>query len=218
MSEPIVPSRACPQLPLVFLFSMSSPVPNYLNLTYRPSSDSDPSSPPREFTSCKRFGWQGFSTRGCTSMLTEVDWQTFFDVDFDPEIVVGPKVLEFLRGYFMRHNSSIDVILTVLQVKSIPHCKWHISHRPIQIAHSKHFCSDPTSMRHLSRSSDDPKQSLYSTRLDQGWLLRPQPGQQLGVEFSKPAAIATIINNAREQFHSKHAFMFRYHDARTNGA
>ena len=54
--------------------------------------------------------------------------------------------------------------------------------------------------------------------LDQGWLLRPQPGQQLEVEFSKPAAIATIINNAREQFHSKHAFMFRYHDARTNGA
>ena len=42
MSEPIVPSRACPQLPLVFLFSMSSPVPNYLDLTYRPSSFTTP--------------------------------------------------------------------------------------------------------------------------------------------------------------------------------
>ncbi len=32
-------------------------------------------------------------------------------MDFDPDIIVGPKVLEFLRDYFMRHNSSIDVIL-----------------------------------------------------------------------------------------------------------
>ena len=38
MFELIVFSRACPRLPLVFILLMSSPVPNYLNLTYRPST------------------------------------------------------------------------------------------------------------------------------------------------------------------------------------
>ena len=42
-------------------------------------------------------------------MLTEVDWQTFFDVDFDPEIVVGPKVLEFLRGDIIRLLMSFSL-------------------------------------------------------------------------------------------------------------
>jgi hypothetical protein len=44
--------------------------------------------------------------------------QTFFVADFDPDIVIGPTVLEFLQDFFSRHHSSVDVILTVLQVSA----------------------------------------------------------------------------------------------------
>lgn len=44
--------------------------------------------------------------------------KTFFDPTFDPGIMLGPVTLDFLHDHFMRHNRSIDVVTTILQVVS----------------------------------------------------------------------------------------------------
>jgi hypothetical protein len=44
--------------------------------------------------------------------------KTFFDPAFDPGIMVGSVTLDFLHDYFTRHNRSIDVVTTILQVIS----------------------------------------------------------------------------------------------------
>lgn len=43
--------------------------------------------------------------------------QTYFDVHFKPDIIVGPSILEYLQDYFARHNGTVEAILTILQVE-----------------------------------------------------------------------------------------------------
>lgn len=42
--------------------------------------------------------------------------KTFFDPGFDPGIMLGPVALDFLHDYFTRHNRSMGVVTTILQV------------------------------------------------------------------------------------------------------
>jgi len=44
--------------------------------------------------------------------------QTFFDLEFDPDIVLGPSVFDFIHDYFTRHNCSLDSVVTVIQVRN----------------------------------------------------------------------------------------------------
>ncbi|KAG6830996.1 hypothetical protein H0H92_013468 [Tricholoma furcatifolium] len=51
--------------------------------------------------------------------------QTFFDSHFEPDLIIGPTVLAYLKDYYNRHNSSIDALLNILH-----------------IVHLKHFCGE----------------------------------------------------------------------------
>lgn len=42
--------------------------------------------------------------------------QTFFDPDFDPDIAIGHSTLDFLSEFSSRHTTSLDAMLTILQV------------------------------------------------------------------------------------------------------
>jgi hypothetical protein len=47
--------------------------------------------------------------------LTE-SLKTFFDPTFEPEIMIGPTTIDFAVEFFTRHNSSLDGLLSILQV------------------------------------------------------------------------------------------------------
>ncbi|KAF4579567.1 hypothetical protein EYR40_000253 [Pleurotus pulmonarius] len=53
--------------------------------------------------------------------LEEIILKTFFDLDFQPDIDIGPSALNFLIDYFMRQNSGLDVALTILQLVYMKH-------------------------------------------------------------------------------------------------
>lgn len=53
---------------------------------------------------------------GHTFMYPNPIIKTFFDLDFQPDIDIGPSALTFLVDYFMRQNSGLDAALTILQV------------------------------------------------------------------------------------------------------
>jgi len=67
--------------------------------------------------------------------------QTFFDVHFEPELMIGPVAIDFLVDFFERHSTSLDGLTTILQVGVIlsepmwPALPENIS----QLIHMKHF-------------------------------------------------------------------------------
>ncbi|TFK53049.1 hypothetical protein OE88DRAFT_1677789 [Heliocybe sulcata] len=98
-----------PELPFVFIFSLSSqPSPSYLHATY-----------PRDTLALLRVrrvvaphGWP---------LAKQILEDTFFSLDFEPEVMIGPAVLDYIVDYFTRYNQSTDAILTILQLTYMKH-------------------------------------------------------------------------------------------------
>lgn len=42
--------------------------------------------------------------------------KTLFDPIFEPEIMLGPKFIDFAVEFFTRHSSSLDGLLSIFQV------------------------------------------------------------------------------------------------------
>ncbi|KZT28224.1 hypothetical protein NEOLEDRAFT_1175977 [Neolentinus lepideus HHB14362 ss-1] len=102
-------SLTLPELPFVFILSLSSPpTPSYLHAIY-----------PRDTLALLRVkktvaphGWP---------LAKRILEDTFFSLDFEPNIMIGAPTLEYIVDYFTRYNESIDAILTVLQLTYMKH-------------------------------------------------------------------------------------------------
>ncbi|KAF5377367.1 hypothetical protein D9757_008017 [Collybiopsis confluens] len=130
-----------PQIPLVLLVSLSSPQSpsSYFQITY-----------PR--SSLKLLRIHSVIAPGGIRIFEEVVMKTFVDMGHDPDIFLGPAALEYLAEYAARLDPSADVILNVLQ-----------------LAHLKHFLSNPlTALTHSTPSIDtlqNPASSEFKTFL-----------------------------------------------------
>ncbi|KAG1819051.1 origin recognition complex subunit 3 N-terminus-domain-containing protein [Suillus subaureus] len=124
-------SSYIPRLPLVFILALASPPsPSYIRATY-----------PHSMLALLRV-------RDCPFPLAEkslhdILLETFFDPTFEPDIMIGPTAIDFAVDFFARHSSSLDGLLSILQ-----------------LAHMKHF-EEPLSVlaptHALERSNDAAK-------------------------------------------------------------
>ncbi|KAI6130863.1 origin recognition complex subunit 3 N-terminus-domain-containing protein [Pisolithus thermaeus] len=102
-------SLAIPRLPLVFVLLLASPPsPSYIHMTY-----------PRRILSLLQvrtcvFPWSN-------DVLHEILLKTFFDVDFEPELMIGPVLIDFLADFFERHSVSLDSLVSILQLAHMKH-------------------------------------------------------------------------------------------------
>ncbi|KAG1886783.1 origin recognition complex subunit 3 N-terminus-domain-containing protein [Suillus subluteus] len=124
-------SSYIPHLPL-YLSSrwLRPPSPSYIHATY-----------PHSMLALLRV-------RDCPFPLAEkslhdILLETFFDPTFEPDIMIGPTTIDFAVDFFARHSSSLDGLLSILQ-----------------LAHMKHF-EEPLSVlapaQALGRSKDAAK-------------------------------------------------------------
>ncbi|KAI0060018.1 hypothetical protein BV25DRAFT_1828445 [Artomyces pyxidatus] len=98
-----------PQLPIVFVLSLSSPPsPSYLHTVY-----------PRSTMSLLRV--QSFTLPSGIEVLERLVTETFFALDFEPDIAIGPSALEYLSDFFTRHSSSLDGLSIILQLAHMKH-------------------------------------------------------------------------------------------------
>ncbi|KAI8995456.1 hypothetical protein BD414DRAFT_410622 [Trametes punicea] len=96
-----------PRLPLVFVLLMGSPpVPSYLHTVY-----------PRSTLALLRVHFVVASSG--IVMVKEVLEKAFFDPDFDPDIMLGPAMMEYITEFSTRHMASPDVLLA--HVKHFTH-------------------------------------------------------------------------------------------------
>ena len=121
--------------------------------------------------------------------------QTFFDLDFDPDIMVGPAALDFLRDFFCRNSASVEGVLLILQ-----------------LAHLKHFDEplttfvrdeqlDTSSAKLASKKLSDPKASPFLTSLF-SWSFGPQElaSNEDGWPVRDITGLLTSIAEARADF------------------
>ncbi|PIL29205.1 hypothetical protein GSI_09254 [Ganoderma sinense ZZ0214-1] len=104
--------RACmhiPHLPLVFLLVMNSPPsPSFIHTVY-----------PRSTLALLRV--QQVAPPAGLLMVKEVLSKTFFDPDFEPDVMLGPGALDHITDFASRHTASPDALLTMLQLAYMKH-------------------------------------------------------------------------------------------------
>ncbi|KAG6333086.1 hypothetical protein ID866_5999 [Astraeus odoratus] len=104
-------SLAIPCLPLVFILSLPSPPsPSYIHMTY-----------PRRTLSLLQI--RNCSLPSSNEVLHDILLKTFFDVNFEPELMIGPVAIDFIVDFFGRHSTSIDGLTTILQLIHMKHCE-----------------------------------------------------------------------------------------------
>ncbi|EIW79690.1 hypothetical protein CONPUDRAFT_155085 [Coniophora puteana RWD-64-598 SS2] len=97
-----------PRIPLVFVLGLASSSASYVHAAYPSSTlallrlDSCALPPPAD-------------------VLHRVIRRTFLDVDFDPGVMIGPAVLDFLLDFFTRQSCSLDGAVSILQIAFMKH-------------------------------------------------------------------------------------------------
>ncbi|KAL0570648.1 Origin recognition complex subunit 3 [Marasmius crinis-equi] len=114
------------QIPLVFIICLSSPSsPTYLHNTY-----------PRSTLALLRI--QQYAIPSGVSLLERICLETFASLEHEPDLVLGPAMLESLVDHFTRYDSSLDSLIDSLQ-----------------LAHLKHFSIDPLTLLHHETPSQE---------------------------------------------------------------
>ncbi|KAI0316872.1 origin recognition complex subunit 3 N-terminus-domain-containing protein [Amylostereum chailletii] len=102
-------SSHVPTLPIVFVLGLSSPPsPSYIHSSY-----------PRATLSLLQL--QTFSLPEGVDVFNKIVTETFFDLDFEPDVMLGAAALEYLVDFFTRHTISLDGVSTMLQLAYLKH-------------------------------------------------------------------------------------------------
>ncbi|KAN0125281.1 Origin recognition complex (ORC) subunit 3 N-terminus domain containing protein [Lactarius tabidus] len=178
-------SSYVPQLPLIVVVALSSLYPSFLQTTY-----------PQSVLSLLRV--DTFTVPSGPALLERVIAETFFDLRFELDVMVGPATLDFLTDFFCRHASSVEGALLTLQ-----------------LAHFKHFDEPLTVFVHdelLGTSStqlaieklSDAKGIAFLTSLF-SWSFGPQElaSNQVGWPVNDVAGLLASIAEARVDFRSR---------------
>ncbi|KAA1471924.1 hypothetical protein DENSPDRAFT_929928 [Dentipellis sp. KUC8613] len=97
------------RLPLIFILSLSSPPsPSFIHTTY-----------PRSTLALLQV--HEFTLPSGEEILEKIVMETFFSLEFEPPIMIGPWVIDFLIDFFSRHTYSVDGVLTILQLAYLKH-------------------------------------------------------------------------------------------------
>ena len=109
-------------MPLVFLLELSSPSnPSYLHTTFTRSTLAllclQVVSAPSGIEVVRNIIYKvRFIPISLSKFCSPRLYQTFFDVAFEPDVMLGPATLDYLADYTTRNTASVDVLLDILQV------------------------------------------------------------------------------------------------------
>lgn len=123
--------------------------------------------------------------------------QTFFDLDFEPDVMVGPATLDFLTEFCCRNSASVEGVLLILQLAHLKHFD-----EPLTI-----FVQDEllgTSSANLAtKKLSDPNAAPFLTSLF-SWSFTPQElaSNEEGWPVDDVAGLLASVAEARAGFFS----------------
>lgn len=190
-----------PQLPLIFVLALSSSHNSFLNAVY-----------PQSVLSLLRV--DAFTVPSGTGFLEEVvtkvrvsiysicrlitrTCQTFFDLHFEPDIMVGPATLDFLTDFFCRNSASVEGVLLILQLAHLKHFD-----EPLTTFVRDEQLDTPFTKLPFKKLSD-PKTVAFLASLF-SWSLGPQElaSDEEGWPVNDVAGLLTSVAEARSDFRS----------------
>jgi|SRR6267142_6445 len=124
--------------------------------------------------------------------------QTFFDLHFEPDIMVGPAALDFLTDFFCRNSASMEGVLSILQLAHLKHFD-----EPLTIFVQDELL-DTSSAELAIRKLSDPKAAAFLVSLF-SWGFGPQelaPNKD-GWPVNDVAGLLASIAEARTNFRSR---------------
>ncbi|KAF8893016.1 origin recognition complex subunit 3 N-terminus-domain-containing protein [Infundibulicybe gibba] len=169
-------------LPFVFILShLSPPSPSYIHQNY-----------PR--STLTLLDIHNIAVPSSFTLLEDILANTFFDVHFEPKVMMGPATLISLIDHFARYNASIDGVLTILQ-----------------LAHLKHFMTNPLtfvvhatpSPQRLSEPASFPLLDALFTRLHTPAGPVPSPDHASAWREQSIQALVQSVDAARENFNAR---------------
>ncbi|KAI9438315.1 origin recognition complex subunit 3 N-terminus-domain-containing protein [Lactarius indigo] len=175
-----------PQLPLIVVVALSSLYPSFIHATY-----------PQSVLSLLRV--DTFTVPSGLTLLERLIAETFFDLRFEPDIMVGPAALDFLTDFFCRHASSVEGASLILQLAHFKHFD-----EPLTVFVRDELLS--TSSAELATEKlSDPKgiaflTSLFSWSFGHQELASNQVG---GWPVNDVAGLLASIAEARADFRSR---------------
>ncbi|KAI0672417.1 hypothetical protein C8Q78DRAFT_1188445 [Trametes maxima] len=102
-------SMHIPHLPLTFVPVMASPAaPSYIHSAY-----------PRSTLALLRV--HPVVASSGAALIKDVLTRTFFDPEFEPDVMLGPTALEYIVEFATRHTASPDALMTLLQLAHMKH-------------------------------------------------------------------------------------------------
>jgi origin recognition complex subunit 3 len=93
--------------------------------------------------------------------------QTFFDPDFEPDVMVGPAALHFLIDFFGRNSASVEGALLILQLAHLKHFD-----EPLTVFVQDELLGTP-SVDLATKRLSDPDAAAFLTSLF-SWSFGPQ--------------------------------------------
>jgi len=124
--------------------------------------------------------------------------QTFFDLHFEPNIVVGPAALDFLTDFFCRNSPSVEGVLLILQLAHLKHFD-----EPLTIF-VKDERLDTSSTERAVKKLSDPKAAAFLASLF-SWSFGPQElasGEE-GWPVNDVSGLLASVAEARADFRSR---------------
>ncbi|KAJ7126547.1 origin recognition complex subunit 3 N-terminus-domain-containing protein [Mycena crocata] len=172
------------RLPLTFILSLSTPSPaSYLQASLTRST-------------LALIRLYHFAVPSGPEVLDLVLVKTFFDPSFELFLLPGPALLEFIEDHYATHTSSLDVLLTVLQV-----------------AHLKHFTTNVFSLLSSATPRISPRPRPQELLFLETLLVQLTSGTSAKgkkntddwrARMASPTILLQAVDTAREAF-SRHA-------------
>jgi origin recognition complex subunit 3 len=124
--------------------------------------------------------------------------QTFFDLHFEPDIMVGPAALDFLTDFFCRNSASMEGVSSILQLAHLKHFD-----EPLTIFVQDELLDTSSAERAIKKLSD-PKTATFLVSLF-SWGFGPQElsSNKVGWPVNDVAGLLASIAEARTNFRSR---------------
>ncbi|KAI0342415.1 hypothetical protein BDW22DRAFT_1395357 [Trametopsis cervina] len=187
-------NKSIPQLPLIFLLDSSAPsTMAYLHAAYT-----------RATIALLRVRIHS-APSGVDLINTVIDG-TFFNPDFEPDIMLGPAVLDFLGEFSARHTNSIDAALTILQLAHMKHFEELLTCLVPGFPSAPELREAATRLRQTSSFTlvDSLLTRLWSESTpDERYSSTYEVPQYLeGVDWSNPSVetLLSLVESARQDF------------------
>ncbi|KII85810.1 hypothetical protein PLICRDRAFT_56289 [Plicaturopsis crispa FD-325 SS-3] len=170
-----------PFIRLVFIFSLSTPASTSNSTSYLHSTF------PRSILSLLRVRNVGVPSG--SAVLDAIIEKLFFDPDFiyEPPIMFGPAILSFLDDHFSRHNTSVDGVISILQLAYMKHFD-----EPLAVLAADSLLGTPSIGAAIQKLQDPSSTPFLESLVAR--LQLPSPDAQ---------DVIAAVDDARAQFRSK---------------